>query len=232
MLRTRREIAFVIMAGVFITCAIVGELISGKSIPTPIFPIIAGIVPWPIVFLLTDVMNEYFGKQAVKRLSYITVALIAFCFLIVFIAVELPVAKNSPLTDAEFRKVFSGSLPIMIGSICAFLFSQLIDVRLFAFFSKLTGGKMIWLRSTGSTVISQLVDSYTVLFIGFVLPGVMTVEEFLGIGFMNYLVKLLIAVGLTPFVYIMHFFAGKILGDKHLAYDETGQEVKSDELLG
>jgi uncharacterized integral membrane protein (TIGR00697 family) len=204
-------------------------LISGKSIPTPIFPIIAGIVPWPVVFLLTDVMNEYFGKQAVKRLSWITVGLIAFCFLIVFIAVELPVASNSPLTDQEFRKVFSGSLPIMIGSICAFLFSQLIDVRLFVLFSKLTRGKMIWLRSTGSTMISQLVDSYTVLFIGFVLPGVITFEEFLGIGFMNYLVKLVIAVGLTPFVYVMHFLAGKILGDKHLAYDEAGEELEAEE---
>lgn len=229
MLKTRREIAFTVMAGLFVTCAIVGELISGKSIPTPIFPIIAGIVPWPVVFLLTDVMNEYFGKQAVKRLSWITVGLIAFCFLIVFIAVELPVASNSPLTDQEFRKVFSGSLPIMIGSICAFLFSQLIDVRLFVLFSKLTRGKMIWLRSTGSTMISQLVDSYTVLFIGFVLPGVITFEEFLGIGFMNYLVKLVIAVGLTPFVYVMHFLAGKILGDKHLAYDEAGEELEAEE---
>lgn len=226
MLKTRKEVAFMFMAGIFITCAIVGELISGKSVQTPIYPIIAGIVPWPIVFLLTDVMNEYFGKQAVRRLSWITVGLIGFCFILVSIAVELPVADHSPLSDGEFRKVFGGSLPIMAGSICAFILSQLLDVQLFAFFSRLTKGKMIWLRSTGSTVVSQLVDSYTVLFIGFVLPGVMSIEDFLAIGFMNYLVKLVIAVGLTPFIYVMHYFAKGILGEKHVAYADDGNELE------
>ena len=85
MLSNRREIAFMVMAGIFITSAIVAELISCKIVDIGIYPIIAGIVPWPIVFLLTDVMNDYFGKKAVKRLSWITCGLIAFCFLIVFI---------------------------------------------------------------------------------------------------------------------------------------------------
>lgn len=226
MLQTRKEIAFMIMAGIFITSAIVAELISCKIVDIGLYPIIAGIVPWPIVFLLTDVMNEYFGKQAVKRLSWITVVLIAFCFLIVYVAVELPIASNSPVNDAEFRKVFAGSLPIMLGSITAFILSQLVDVQLFALFSKLTKGKMIWLRSTGSTVVSQLIDSYTVLLIGFLIPGIISFEDFLLFGITGYLTKLVIAVGLTPLIYVMHYLAKGILGDKHLAYNEKNGRDK------
>lgn len=214
MLQTRKEIAFMVMAGIFITSAIVAELISCKIVDIGLYPIIAGIVPWPVVFLLTDVMNEYFGKQAVRRLSWITVILIAFCFLIVFVAVELPTASNSPVSDPEFRKIFSGSLPIMAGSITAFILSQLLDVQLFALFNKLTNGKMIWLRSTGSTVVSQLVDSYTVLMIGFLIPGKISFQDFLFFGITGYATKLVIAVGLTPLIYVMHSLAKKILGDK------------------
>ena len=187
------------------------ELISAKSVPTPLSPIIAGIIPWPIVFLLTDVMNEYFGKKTVKRLSYITAGLIAFCFLLVFIAVEMPTDANSYLSDSEFRKAFGGSLPIMVGSITAFLVSQLVDVQLFGIFNKLTNGRMIWLRSTGSTVISQLIDGFIVLFIGFWLPGVYSFQEILVFWISGYSVKLIIAVLLTPFVYLMHALAKRIL---------------------
>jgi uncharacterized integral membrane protein (TIGR00697 family) len=217
MLTNRREIAFMVMAGIFITSAIVAELISCKIVDIGIYPIIAGIVPWPIVFLLTDVMNDYFGKKAVKRLSWITCGLIAFCFLIVFIAVKLPTAAASPVSSEQFNLIFSGSLPIMIGSITAFILSQLLDVRLFELFNRLTKGKMIWLRSTGSTVVSQLVDSYTVLLIGFLLPGAITFEQFLLFGITGYVTKLVIAVILTPFVYLMHAVAKPLLGEKRTA---------------
>jgi uncharacterized integral membrane protein (TIGR00697 family) len=211
MLNSKKQIIFTIFAGIFITSAIVAELISAKSVPTPLSPIIAGIIPWPIVFLLTDVMNDYFGKETVKRLSYITAGLIAFCFLLVYIAVEMPTDANSYLSDSEFRKAFGGSLPIMIGSITAFLVSQLVDVQLFGVFNKLTNGRMIWLRSTGSTVISQLIDGFIVLFIGFWLPGVYTFQEILVFWISGYSVKLIIAVLLTPFVYLMHALAKRIL---------------------
>lgn len=211
MLNSKKQIIFTIFAGIFITSAIVAELISAKSVPTPLSPIIAGIIPWPIVFLLTDVMNDYFGKETVKRLSYITAGLIAFCFLLVYIAVEVPTDANSYLSDSQFRKAFGGSLPIMIGSITAFLVSQLVDVQLFGVFNKLTNGRMIWLRSTGSTVISQLIDGFIVLFIGFWLPGVYSFQEILVFWISGYSVKLIIAVLLTPFVYLMHALAKRIL---------------------
>ncbi len=214
MLQTRKEIVFLTMAGIFITSAIVAEIISCKQVDLGLYPIIAGIVPWPVVFLLTDVMNEYFGKQAVRRLSWITCGLIAFCFLLVYVAVELPTASTSYATESEFRKLFGGSLPIMIGSIVAFLFSQLIDVWLFGLFNRFTNGKLIWLRSTGSTVISQLVDSYTVLLIGFWLPGTYSFNQILIFGITGYATKLIIAVGITPMIYIMHFAAKRLIGEK------------------
>lgn len=213
-----------VMSGIFITSAIVAELISCKIVDFGITPVIAGIVPWPVVFLLTDVMNEYFGKKAVRRLSWITCVLIAFCFILVFVAVELPTAQGSPVSDSEFRKIFAGSLPIMIGSISAFILSQLLDVKLFEWFNQLTHGKLIWLRSTGSTVISQLVDSYTVLLIGFLIPGAISFQQFLVFGITGYLTKLLIAVVLTPMIYLMHYWAKVILGEKTEEFDAVNNE--------
>jgi len=212
MLQTRKEIIFVSLTGVFITSAIVAELISCKLVETGWYPIIAGIVPWPVVFLLTDVMNEFYGKKAVRRVSWITCAMIAFCFLLVYVAVELPTHKDSFVQDGEFRKLFGGSLPIMTGSIVAFMLSQMVDVWAFWFIRRLTGERMIWLRSTGSTVFSQLIDSYTVLLIGFWLPGTYTFNEILVLGITGYSVKLVIAVGLTPFIYLVRYCVKRILG--------------------
>ena len=212
MLQTRKEIIFVFLTGVFITSAIVAELISCKLVETGWYPIIAGIVPWPVVFLLTDVMNEFYGKKAVRRVSWITCAMIAFCFLLVYVAVELPTHKDSFAQDGEFRKLFGGSLPIMTGSIVAFMLSQMVDVWAFWFIRRLTGERMIWLRSTGSTVFSQLIDSYTVLLIGFWLPGTYTFNEILVLGITGYSVKLVIAVGLTPFIYLVRYCVKRILG--------------------
>lgn len=216
MLQTRKETAFLLMAGVFITSAIVAELISAKLVYMGPYlaPMIAGIVPWPVVFLLTDVMHEYFGKQAVRRLSWITAGLIGFCFLVVFVAVQLPTAAGSWLSDKEFAKAFGGSLWIMAGSITAFITSQLLDVRLFHFFNRLTNGKMIWLRSTGSTVVSQLADSFIVALIGLYFSGAYPLKLVLVLAITGYLTKLVIAVCLTPLIYVMHYLAKKILGEK------------------
>lgn len=164
-------------------------------------------------FLLTDVLNEHYGKQAVKRLSWITMGLIAFCFLVIYISVILPTSDISPVSQGEYEKIFSGSLWVMAGSITAFICSQLLDVKLFEFFNKLTKGKMIWLRSTGSTVFSQLVDSYVVLFIGFFIPGKISFTDFLLFGITGYTVKLSLAILLTPLIYAMHYMAKKVMSD-------------------
>jgi uncharacterized integral membrane protein (TIGR00697 family) len=212
----------------FITCAITAELISNKLIEIPIqfnlfgnemgpFTTIVGVLPWPIVFLLTDLMNEFYGNKAVKRLSWITAGLIAFCFLIVTLAMEIP-AKDIPgstlATDSEFNKVFGQARMVIVGSIAAFLFSQLLDVVVFHWIKERTGNRFIWLRSTGSTVLSQLIDSYLVLYIGFVLPGNMSFSDYMTIAPTNYVLKLIIAISLTPLIYLGHFAVKRYLAIK------------------
>ncbi|MBX7051596.1 MAG: queuosine precursor transporter [Flavobacteriales bacterium] len=226
---TRREWLFVILAGFFITNAVTAELISNKLIDIPFsfslfgrevgpFVTIIGVLPWPVVFLVTDVINEFYGKQAIRKLSWITAALIAYCFIMVIISMSIPANTTiSPYTatDAEYNKVFGQSRWVIVGSIMAFLVSQILDATLFAWIKSKTGNRMIWLRSTGSTVISQLIDSYIVLYIGFILPGTLSMSAFWEIAPTNYVLKLIIAILLTPLIYLGHWAVRKYLGEAH-----------------
>ena len=216
---------FVFLAGLFITNAVTAELISNKLIEIPLninlfgtelgpFVTIVGILPWPIVFLLTDLLNEFYGYKAVKRLSWITAILIAYCFIIVGLAIQIPayeIEGSSLSDDYSFNKVFGQAQMVIVGSICAFLVSQLLDAVLFKWIKSKTGSKYIWLRSTGSTVVSQLIDSYIVLYIGFVLPGSLSFSDFMTIAPTNYILKLIIAILLTPLIYLGHYLIKKFV---------------------
>ena len=216
---------FVFLAGLFITNAVTAELISNKLIEIPLninffgnelgpFVTIVGILPWPIVFLLTDLLNEFYGYKAIKRLSWITAILIAYCFIIVGLAIQIPayeIEGSSLSDDYSFNKVFGQAQMVIVGSICAFLVSQLLDAVLFKWIKSKTGSRYIWLRSTGSTVVSQLIDSYIVLYIGFVLPGSLTFSDFMTIAPTNYILKLIIAILLTPLIYLGHFLIKKFV---------------------
>ena len=209
---TRREWLFIFLAGLFITNAITAELISSKLIQIPIqigswkhnFITIVGVLPWPIVFLLTDTLNEFYGEKAVRRLSWITTVLIGYCFIVVLLALQIPSVPGIGVTDEQFGAVFGQAPWIMIGSISAFIISQLLDVTLFHWIKSKTGNKHIWLRSTGSTVVSQMIDTMVVLYIGFVLPGKMDWNTFAQVAPTNYLLKMGIAVALTPMIYVVH----------------------------
>ncbi len=219
MVSTRREWLFILLAGFFITNAVTAELISNKLIDIPLkfdlfghqfgpFVTIVGILPWPIVFLVTDLINEFYGRIAIRRLSWITSALIAYCFIIVILTMAIPAnteISTQTATDAEYSKVFGQSRWVIVGSITAFLFSQILDATIFSWLKKKTGNKMIWLRSTGSTVISQLFDSYLVLYIGFILPGTLPLSAFWEIAPTNYVFKLMVAIALTPLIYLGHY---------------------------
>ena len=175
MFQNKKDIVYVILAGIFITNAVVAELIGGKLITVFGVPMSVGILPWPVVFVTTDLINEYFGEKGVRKLSLITASLIIYTFAILFFAMRIPAMKGANLiTDNQFNGVFGQSMWIIVGSITAFMVSQLIDVTIFHFVKNKTGGKMIWLRSTGSTVISQLFDSFIVLGIAFWMTGKMT----------------------------------------------------------
>ncbi|MBF4493896.1 MULTISPECIES: queuosine precursor transporter [unclassified Flavobacterium] len=212
MFKTKKEIVFVILAGIFITNAVVAELIGGKLIQIGPFVMSIGILPWPVVFLTTDLINEYFGEKGVRKLSFITACLIAYAFIILFMAIAIPAAKGiSPVNDEQFQAVFGQSMWIIVGSIIAFMVSQLIDVSIFWFFKNKTGDKKIWLRTTGSTVISQLFDSFIVLGVAFWLPGKIDFDTFLSSALIGYTFKLSIAVLLTPLIYAGHHLIKKYL---------------------
>lgn len=215
MFQSKKDTVYVILAGIFITNAVVAELIGGKLIYVGPYLMSIGILPWPIVFVTTDLINEYFGEKGVKKLSLITACLIAYCFVLLFFALRIPAVKGANLvTDAQFNGVFGQSMWIIVGSITAFLVSQLIDVTIFHFFKNKTGNKMIWLRSTGSTVISQLFDSFIVLGIAFWMTGKMTTEIFITSAFTGYFVKLIIAILLTPLIYLGHSLIEKYIHNK------------------
>ena len=214
MFQTKKNLIFIILAGIFITNAIVAELIGGKLISIGPFVMSMGIVPWPIVFITTDLINEYFGEKGVRKLSIITAFLIGYAFIILFIAILIPAAKGiSPVSDEEFLAVFGQSMWIIVGSIIAFLVSQFIDVSLFHYLKSKTGSKMIWLRSTGSTVVSQFFDSFIVLGIAFWLPGKINFLTFITSAFTGYFFKLILAIVLTPAIYIGHHFIDKYIDE-------------------
>lgn len=216
---SKKQWLFVFLAGLFITNAVTAELISNKLIEIPLsfdlfgnqfgpFVTIVGILPWPVVFLLTDLLNEFYGYKVVRKLSWITAILIAYCFLIVGLSMNIPAVEipGSNLSDdAAFNKVFGQAQMVIVGSICAFLVSQILDASLFSWIKSKTGERFIWLRSTGSTLISQLIDSYIVLYIGFVLPGTLSFNDFMTIAPTNYVLKIVIAILLTPLIYLGHF---------------------------
>lgn len=215
MFQSKKDTVFLILAGIFITNAVVAELIGGKLIYTGPYLMSIGILPWPIVFLTTDLINEYFGQKGVKKLSLITACLIAYCFILLYFALKIPAVKGEGLvTDSQFNGVFGQSMWIIFGSITAFLVSQLIDVTIFHFFKNKTGNKIIWLRSTGSTVISQLFDSFIVLGIAFWMTGKISTTDYIASAFTGYFVKLIIAILLTPFIYLGHSIIEKYIHSK------------------
>jgi len=190
-LKNRKDIVFLVLAGFFITNAIVAELIGGKLVQFfGLFTQSIGIILWPVIFLLTDLINEYYGKDGVRKLTYITVGLISFTFIVLSVALSIPATSFSPVSDSVFNTIFGQSQWIIVGSIIAFLLSQLVDVYVFWMFKKATGDKHIWLRATGSTMVSQLIDTFVVQFIAFVLPGKWPFSEFLVNASWGYAFKL------------------------------------------
>jgi uncharacterized integral membrane protein (TIGR00697 family) len=240
---TKKVRLFLILTAVFIANALVAELIGVKIFSfektagiTPFefnllgegpfgWNLSAGVLMWPIVFISTDIINEYYGKKGVKFLSYLAVGIIAYAFVMVYGAILLVpadfwVQKNTAkgLVDMQqaFAQIFGQSLWIIIGSICAFFSSQLIDVYIFQKIKRATGEKNIWLRATGSTLISQFIDSFVVLFIAFKIGQGWTLPLVMSVCLVQYAYKFMMAILLTPAVYAVHYIIEQYLG-KNLA---------------
>lgn len=185
------------------------------------FTLTCGVILWPFEFVITDIINEFYGPRAVKRISVTAVILISYAFLMYFLAIALPPAKawidsshaqGVDNIQASFKAIFGQNMRIILGSLAAFLVSQAVDVFIFQKIKKVTGDKSLWLRATGSTLVSQLVDSYIVLIIAF--SGLFSWQLILAIGLMNYLYKSIVAVLLTPVIYFVERRIAKYVGDE------------------
>jgi len=240
-MKDKSSILFYILGSFFIANAILAEFIGVKifslestfglaplnltilGIENLSFNLTAGVLLWPIVFVMTDIINEYYGRKGVKFLSFTTAILIAYAFLMVFFAMNLSPAdfwieRVTPLGTVNmhqaFNTIFGQGLWIIIGSLTAFLVGQLVDVTVFHFFKSFTGSSKIWLRATGSTLVSQLVDSFVVLFIAFYIGAGWDLKLVLVIGLVNYIYKFTIAVIVTPLLYLLHAFIDRYLGEE------------------
>jgi uncharacterized integral membrane protein (TIGR00697 family) len=230
---------FIVLSGIFITNALVAEFIGGKIFSLertlgflPIlfslfgehnlsFNLTAGVLIWPVVFIMTDIINEYFGMRGVRFLSYMVVALIGFAFLAAYGAIKLVPAdwwvtvnadKGIPDSQKAFAQIFGQGMWIIFGSIIAFLIGQVLDFYIFHQIKKLTGEKKIWLRSTGSTIVSQLIDSFVVIFIAFKLGQGWSFPKVMAIVLVGYSYKLLVAILVTPIIYWVHALIERYLG--------------------
>ncbi|TAA18983.1 queuosine precursor transporter [Pseudoxanthomonas winnipegensis] len=181
-----------------------------------------GTLLWPFVFVLTDTINEFFGTRGVRFVSWVAVALIVYGFLFAYAAIQVAPAgwwvgaaqaQGVPDYQAAFAAIFGQGLWSIGGSIVAFLLGQVIDVAVFHHIRRRTGEKYVWLRATGSTAVSQLVDSFVVLYIAFVLgPQHWPMSRFLAISTVNYGYKMLAAVAMIPLLYLMRHAIRAYLG--------------------
>jgi uncharacterized integral membrane protein (TIGR00697 family) len=238
---------FISITAFFVANALIAECIGGKIFslekalglqPANLtlfgqsgmsFNLTCGVLLWPLEFVVTDIVNEFYGPRAVRRISFIAVALISYAFLMFFLAIKIPPADFwiasgtgtgiSNMNDA-FTSIFGQGMWIIIGSLAAFLISQIVDVTVFHRIKKATGENKVWLRATGSTVVSQFVDSFIVLFIAFKIGKGWSWQLVLAICIVNYAYKFTMAIILTPVIYFAQRRIEKYVGP------ETARQMK------
>ncbi len=238
---------FIGIACFFVANALIAECIGGKIFsleklvgahpssftlfgqPGLAFNLTCGVLLWPLEFILTDVVNEYFGPKAVRKISYIAIGLITYAFLMFYMAIHIPGAdfwfgsktdSGIPNMQDAFNGIFGQGMWIILGSLVAFFVSQLVDVTVFHRIKRATGEKWVWLRATGSTLVSQLVDSFVVLFIAFKIGNGWSWQLVLAICIVNYIYKSVMAIVLTPLIYLLEKWIENYVGH------ETAKKMK------
>jgi uncharacterized integral membrane protein (TIGR00697 family) len=248
--KTKESRLLLILGTFFVANAILSEFIGVKifsvegtlgikhfdinllGVPNLSFNMSAGVVTWPVIFIMTDIINEYFGIKQVRFLSIITSILIAYAFLVIWGTMHLSASdfwinqsiNGQPVNmNNAYAGIFGQGMWIIVGSIAAFLIGQIADVFIFHKIKKLTGERALWLRSTGSTLVSQLIDSFVVIFIAFYLNPQYhwSWQMVAAIGLVNYTYKFLVAILMTPILYLVHAII-----DRYLGHDLAGKLVK------
>ncbi len=238
---SRPQKLFVVCTAVFITGLVIAEATASKFFTAFDLPftlsifgvefdsviMTAGVIAFPVTFIVTDLLNEYYGKSGIRFVTFLGMVMIVFEFAILQVAMSVPTASISPVPEEAFDLVFGATGRIIFGSITAYLIGQIVDITLFHWLRQLTQGRMLWLRATGSTLGSQFLDTFIVLIVAF--AGQLRIQEILAITLFNYGYKFIIAVIITPIIYLFHWIMDWYLGsetaDQMIRQAEQGQEV-------
>lgn len=234
MILDRRIQLFVVLGGTFITCLVVGDIIGGKLFEVDLFgwrvvALSAGMLPFPVTFLLTDLLNEFYGKKAARFVTVVGLAMALLTFGILEIAVTIPFAGFTSAEDwegvtrAAFDNVFAGSKRILFASMVAYLVGQLLDISVFNLLKRLAKNRFLWLRATGSTAVSQLIDTIVVQVVAWY--GLLSAGRMADLAVGSYAAKLIVAIGLTPLIYFGHAILERALGIQPLHLDEHGNVI-------
>jgi hypothetical protein len=218
---THAQKMYLWLAMFFVASLLVADIVGIKlfRIPLP-FPILGfeaiehtcGMLTFPITFVLTDLINEHYGARAARRITWIGFAAAAYVFVIINIAQAMPYL-DAPynVSPAEFDAIFGSAKIMYVASLSAYLVGQMSDIAVFGFFRRLTGDRLVWLRATGSTVISQLIDSFVVSYLAFSLGRELfpdpanpaaPVSAIPAIAITGYALKFVLAIAMTPLIYL------------------------------
>ena len=207
---------YLYLAATFIAALVVCNLIANKFITIDLgfktFVISAGVLPYPITFLITDILSEIYGKKKTARIIWAGFVASLFVLGVLLIAQQFTAIAGSPVDDETFNKVFGNSWRVIFASMTAYLCAQLIDVRIYHFWKEKTAGKHLWLRNNFSTVFSQLVDTTLVVCVLFL--GLRPHSEILQFILDGWLFKMLCAFIDTPLLYVSAAFIRNKLGLK------------------
>lgn len=197
---------YLILGALFIASLVVSNLILQKFfywdfLGVYTFEISVGILPYPITFLITDIISEIYGKQKANQIVTAGIFASLFSLLIIFVADIVPATSWSPITDTVFSTVFGATTIAVLASMLAYLFAQYIDIQVFHFWKRITKGKHLWLRNNFSTFFSQLIDTATVLLL-LCASHIIEWDRFGALLLNGFLFKMLVAVLDTPLIYL------------------------------
>lgn len=208
----RKQKFYVWLTGIFVAALIASDLIGGKFFRVGGIDLSIGMIPFPLTFLLTDIVNEFYGAAGARRLTFVGLGMAIFVFAIINIGIALPTSPESPMSGEAFRTVFGWSSRLYVASLSAYLAGQLLDISVFYALRRITGHRFLWVRATGSTVFSQAIDTLVVNFV--LLAGTKPLAFILTTARNSYLVKLVIAIALTPLIYAGHGLLRRHFGVK------------------
>jgi uncharacterized integral membrane protein (TIGR00697 family) len=205
----RKQRLYIWLVAIFVAALLTSDLIGGKIFRVAGIDLGVGMIPFPLTFVLTDVVNEFFGTQGARRMTLVGLGTAVFTFAVVQLAIHLPTSPESPLKAQDFANIFGWSTRGYIASIAAYLVGQLLDITVFFTVRRLTRERLLWLRSTGSTLVSQLVDTVIVTFLLF--GGQKPASYIWTLVRNSYGMKVAIAVGMTPVIYLAHGVLHRLL---------------------